>query len=262
MSRTLKDAPYKIREKRLGITEHKENCILCADNPQKTITTGFTGIFFAHEVKEAEAFIQRAEELGYSVKKTEIRGYLGENIEEEARRGRYSFRQNRAKSNFEGLVNLSRAIYNEPRGKFKNLAWNDAGKFSYESYSSEHDSQLKSLGFNRNTFSLENFFELPYVNVSAKENIFVAVSVSIETSVRGNYHYHSTRNDSLGYLIYGHCHCSWCTGDDSSTKTRFRAASNGITRAFNSGDIEAVEELSEEFALQQGSNATPYVSSC
>lgn len=245
MSRTLKDAPYEVRKKRLGVTDRKDGCALCKDAPQKTVVTGFSGIFFAHEVKETEAFVQKAKELGYKVETTEVSGYLGKDVD---RYPVHSFRVNR--SNFEGMVDFDRAVYDAPRGKLTHLLWNKLGKYDAES-------ARTSSAPNRRLFSILRdeglgFME-PYIEVSSKKNIFVAVEVTKETKVSNNYHYHRARNDNSGYLLWGHCHCSYCVGEDPAEKNRFRDTSTKIQRAYNNGDLDAVEELSETFATQ-GSN--------
>ena len=75
MSRTLKDAPYPVRERRHGreITTHLPSC-----NRTSVYGERFTAVFYAHEVREYETFRDHAEALGYEVTSREREGFLVE----------------------------------------------------------------------------------------------------------------------------------------------------------------------------------------
>lgn len=234
MSRSYKDAPYSVREKRLGITDKREGCTLCAETSERTITTGFTAIFFAHEVRQIEDFLNLSQEQGYSAELHEVHGYLGTSEVQDILTPRYS----RKKSAFEGYLDPKRAIYSVPRGVTSNLIWNGAGRFI------QGEAKLRLNRIFGSDDSYDYLFSAPY-HVSHKQNIFTVISISKETKApRYNHHYHSS--DSLSYLLYGHCHCSWCSPDEKGPKTRIRAIANELRNAFNSGDFDAIEEISAE----------------
>lgn len=74
MSRTLKDAPYKVRERRYGRreTSHTPNCGVTHSYTDRT-----SAVFYAHETRERESYEARLRELGYTVKTVEREGFLG-----------------------------------------------------------------------------------------------------------------------------------------------------------------------------------------
>lgn len=247
MSRTHKDAPHKVRERRLGITDKKAGCILCEDGSERTVHLGFTAIFFAHEARQRSEFLERAEELGYSTSEREVRGYLGEVNRFD------SYREARMLRAFEDVFDGKRAIYSTPHGVRENILWTSAGP------SSPDDGD--SIGRVRGLFSSADEAMLDYIFsvkpwVSHKENIFTVISVARQYSLpRGHYHYHDTSN-GLGYLLGDyHCHCSWCEPDEKAEKTRVRAVARKLRNAFNSGDYDALEELASQLV---GSSSGAY----
>lgn len=236
MSRTYKDAPYKIREKRLGIPSREEKCSLCADAPDRTITTGFTAIFFAHEVREIEAFQELATEQGYSLDLREVSGYLGDIPVEDRFVSRYS----RRKSVFEGYLDPKRAIYSIPRGVAANLLWTGEGRFTARE---EPEQDFSSLFGGDDTY-FKSFLN-PVRRVSSKKNIFEVISISKVTEIPGySYHYHGA--DGLSYLLNGHCHCGSCQPDESGSKGRLRTVTSELRKAFNAGNYDAMDEIADE----------------
>jgi len=240
MSKTYKDAPYRIRERRLRGAEDEENCSLCLENKDKvrSFTTGFTAIFFAHEVAQLEGFVALAEEKGFEIDQSEVQGYLGKDVYRDLGvRVRFSS----VKSAFDGFYDSNRAIYSAPRGIKENLIWNltGTGKFAEENQYSIGRSTLDFLGA-----------EL----VSHKQNIFTVVSISktIESKAR-SYHGHH-QDDSVGYLLWGHCHCSYCEPDEKSVKNRIRSVTTALKKVYNGGDYDALEEIAEEL-VRSGANA-------
>lgn len=238
MSRTHKDAPYKIRERRLGIRDSAENCPLCADGPSRTTVTGFTAIFFAHELTQLEAFVALAEEEGFAVESREVRGYLSTSLPEEALLNR---RINRRESVFDGFLDPHRAIYSSPSGSSSTLLWNGAGRFLSAEKVNDRLSRIYGSYEQRAAWSF--LVERPHV--SHKENIFTVVSVSKESSPSRIGHYHG-HDDGMSYLLYGHCHCGYCTPDEQGSRTRIRTVSNELKKVFNGGDHEAIEEIAGE----------------
>lgn len=244
MSRTDKDAPYKVRKERLGIKERGHNCVICAEGSQRTVVTGFTAIFYAHELRETEAFVAYAEEQGYTAKLTEVRGYLGETPDELA----MSYRRTSRKSDFDEFFNKKRAIYSAPRGVRSSLLWDLYGKFNLEAALEQKISKFKLFGFDLSELAVE------YAkHVSSKENIFTVVRVSKEVTAK-RFHYHPHDDAGPSYLLYGHCHCSWCEPDEKGAKARLRAVTTELRKTFNSGDEEALEDLAQEL-IRSSSNA-------
>ncbi len=238
MSRTRKDAPYKVRERRLGITDKKADCPLCEHGAERVVHTGFTAIFFAHETRQRAEFIALAEELGYSILEREVRGYLGETTTYE------SYSDSRTFKLFADVFDSKRAIYSRPSGVRENIIWTSAGP--------TQDSKGDSIRRVRSLFSRadEPMFDQLFSSkrwVSSKENIFTVVSISKKYSLeRGYYHYHDTSR-GLGYLLGDHhCHCSYCEPDEKAEKTRIRAVTSKLRKAFNSGNYEELEELASE----------------
>jgi len=236
MSKTYKDAPYRIREKRLGITDGDESCSLCLENKGKprTFTTGFTAIFFAHELSQLESFLELAEEKGFEIQQREAQGYLGKDVYEDFGY-RLSFRS--AKSAFEGYYDDERAIYSEPRALKENLLWNLTG--------SGKDADANQHSYGRSVSSA--FFGLP--SVSHKRNIFKVISVSKTFESRyPRFGGHSHEIDSASYLLGGvhHCHCDYCEPDEKSSKTRVRSVTNELKKAYNGGDYDALEDIASE----------------
>lgn len=74
MSRTLKHLPYKVRARRYGRpeTEHTANCGEIHQRVERT-----TAVFYAHEVREREAYEQKLSEHGFTVSPVECEGFLG-----------------------------------------------------------------------------------------------------------------------------------------------------------------------------------------
>lgn len=240
MSRTYKDAPRKVRERRLGITEEKDNCPLCVDTDEQIAVFGFTAIFFAHEAREIQSFIDFAEEQGYSAHSEEARGYLGTSKLAE---GEDLLRPNRPKSIFDGLFDRKRALYSQPRGIAKNLLWDRRGRPGNRQRTS------RTTPFRR--LSADEYFDQLLdraLHVSSKENLFVVVSISKEVAHSRRFHYHET-SGALDYMLSdGHCHCSQCEPSEKTAKNRVRAAVVQLQKAFNSGDYEALEELSSSLS--------------
>lgn len=234
MSKTYKDAPYRIRERRLGITDGKENCALCLESEGKPrlFTTGFTAIFFAHELSQLESFVGLAEEKGFEIEQREVQGYLGKDAYRDLG-VRVSF--NSAKSAFEGLYDSERAIYSEPRGLKENLLWNLTG--------SGTEAERNQYRFGRS--SIPDLFGLPFV--SHKRNIFTVVSISKTTEGR-HYRYHGHEVDSASYLLDGgyHCHCNYCEPDEKSSKSRIRSITTELKKVYNGGDYDALEDIASE----------------
>lgn len=239
MSRTAKDAPRRVKERRLGIAKDQRNCSVCSQLTERTITTGFTAIFFAHETKEIEAFLELAQEAGYSSDTKEVRGYLGENGIESF----FTFLSpihSRGKSIFDGFFDIKRAVYSSPRGLAKNLLWNSAGRFK------AREDVSRWIGRVYGDDSLDFLIEDRYA-VSSKENIFKMVSISKTTTVtRYRHHYHEA--DGMSYLISGHCHCSRCDPDEKTAKTRVRAVTTELKKLFNGGDYDGLDEIAGELA--------------
>lgn len=238
MSRTHKDAPYKVRERRLGITDKKDNCPLCQDGAARIVRFGFSAIFFAHELRQREEFIALAEDLGYSFVEREVRGYLGEASTYE------SYSDSRAFRTFGKTFERNRAIYSSPHGVRENILWTSAGPSKDDA--KERVSRISGLFSSKDGDLLDHIFSSKRW-VSQKENIFTVISVIREYSLeRGYYHYHASSNE-LGYLLGDyHCHCSYCEPDEKAEKTRIRALSSKLRNAFNSGNYDELEELASE----------------
>lgn len=120
MSRTLKDAPYTIRARRhgRGITSHLPNC-------DRTSVFGerFTAVFYAHEVREFEAFHDRAEALGYEVTSREREGFLAERARVDMVRIE---RSTLVRCNAEFLTYGARTVSDRPApSRFRMLAFRD-----------------------------------------------------------------------------------------------------------------------------------------
>lgn len=242
MSRTHKDAPYKIRERRLGIKDRSENCAVCAEGPVRTVRTGFSAIFFAHEVAEREAFMAIAEEGGFTLKIDEVHGYLTTGTDPELNYDPYGGKR----SIFEGYLDPDRAIYGSPSGLRSDLRWNRAGRAAPVA------KEISSPKDEGSTDDLWRFLDSRPA-VSHKKNIFVVVSISKESSrVARHYHGGGHDRDSMSYLLSGHCHCISCEPKEQGTRTELRATSGRLKKAFNGGDEEAVEEISEELVRSNG----------
>ena len=246
MSRTHKDAPYKIRKRRLGIKDGSEDCAVCAEGPVRVIRTGFTAIFFAHEVSEREAFLAIAEEGGFTVETEEVQGYLSTSTEIETTFSRY----NRGKSAFDGYLDPDRAIYSHPNGKSDELIWNREGRREIPAEKERSFRRIDSTG----AMDFE-FMEIRPV-VSHKRNIFTAISVYKESErVARHYHGRGHDRDPMSYLLSGHCHCRSCEPGEQGSRAELRAASGRLKKAFNGGDDESLEEISSELV---GSNGGAY----
>ena len=232
MSRTHKDAPYKIRKRRLGIKDSSENCAVCAEGPVRVIRTGFTAIFFAHEVSEREAFLAVAEEGGFTVETEEIQGYLSTSVAMDMLPSRFD----RAASAFDGYLNPDRAIYSSPNGLNRDLLWNRKGR---------HEVAAEERSFRRiespGALNLEFFDSKPVVSI-------------YKESSRVTRHYHGGGHDPdpMSYLLSGHCHCSYCEPREQGTRAELRAASGRLKRAFNGGDEESLDEISSELLSSSG----------
>jgi len=242
MSKTYKDAPYKIRERRLGITDGDDNCALCLENKGKprVFTTGFTAIFFAHELPQLERFIVLAEEKGFEIEQREVQGFLGKDAYRDfGVRVRFSS----AKSAFEGLYDPERAIYSVPRGLKENILWNITGTGS--------SAEANQYRFGRS--SIPEFFGTELV--SHKLNIFTVVSISRTTEGR-HYRYHGHEIDSASYLLggYHHCHCNYCEPDEKGSKNRIRSITTELKKVYNGGDYDTLEEIASEL-VRTGANA-------
>jgi len=236
MSKTYKDAPYRVRERRLGITDGNENCALCVENEGKPriFTTGFTAIFFAHELSQLESFVALAEEKGFTVEQREAQGYLGKDVYKDMG---YRLSFSSAKSAFEGLYDSERAIYSEPRALEENLLWNLTGAGA--------DAKDNQYRYGRSASSA--FFGLP--RVSHKRNIFTVISISREFEGRHPYFWgHAHEPDSASYLLSGvhHCHCNYCEPDEKGSKTRVRSVTTELKKTYNGGDQEALEDIASE----------------
>lgn len=235
MSRTHKDAPRKVRERRLGISDHKDSCALCTEERERTIRLGFTAIFFAHETRELESFIGFAEEQGYSARTEEVRGYLGsgEIAADEVLRPRGR------KSIFDDLFDRKRAIYSQPRGIKENLLWDLKGRPK----DLVEESRIRLFKSSAAQDYFDRLLDAPH-HVSTKQNLFVVVSISktIQTAAY-NPHYHET-SGTLDYMLSnGHCHCDHCEPSEKIAKSRIRAITGELQKVFNSGDYEALEEV-------------------
>jgi len=243
MSRTHKDAPYKIRKRRLGIKDGSEDCAVCAEGPIRVIRTGFTAIFFAHEVSEREAFLAIAEEGGFTVETEEVRGYLSTSTDLETTFSRY----NRGKSAFDGYLDPDRAIYSHPNGMARDLIWNREGR---KEISAEKDRSFRRID---STGAMDFEFLEGRPVVSHKKNIFTVVSVYKESErVARHYHGGGHDRDPMSYLLSGHCHCSYCEPREQGTRAELRAASGRLKKAFNAGDEEALEEISSGLLSSNG----------
>ena len=185
MSRTYKDAPYKVRKDRLStIGDPEKSCVLCAEGNERVISTGFTAIFFAHEARELERFLATAEEEGYSVSIREAQGYLGDTPYEP----RALSPLRRRESPFAKLFNPERALYSAPHGIADHLLWTSEG----DAAKSGARKRMQLIDFDPIFGSLSE-------SVSTKKNIFKVISVSRERTVkRYRYHYH---DDGLSYLL-------------------------------------------------------------
>lgn len=74
MSRTLKDAPYPVRERRYGRPQGAHD-VKCGTVSQ--FTDRVSAVFYAHEVAEREAYEALLTERGYAVSAVECEGFLG-----------------------------------------------------------------------------------------------------------------------------------------------------------------------------------------
>lgn len=236
MSKTYKDAPYRIREKRLGVTDGDESCALCIENKGKPriFTTGFTAIFFAHELSQLESFLELVEEKDFTVEQREVQGYLGKDVYKDLG---YRVSFSSAKSAFEGFYDDERAVYSEPRALKENLLWNLTGSGS--------EAEANQYRYGRSASSA--FFGLP--QVSHKRNIFTVVSISKTFESRHpRFGGHGHEIDSASYLLGGvhHCHCDYCEPDEKSSKSRIRSITTELKKAYNGGDYDALEDIASE----------------
>lgn len=252
MSRTHKDAPRRVKETRLGIADKKAGCSLCEENSLQTVLFGFSAIFFAHEVQQKEDFIALAEEKGYEAEEREVRGYLGD-----ASPAFESYTRERRIKEFAGSFEERRAIYSAPDGVDENILWNSSGPRTEGTKTRK--AQLRGLIGSRDESMMDRIFSSKNW-VSHKENIFTVVSVFREyPRGRGFYHYHES--GATGYLLAGHCHCSYCEPDEKAEKTRVRSLTSKLRNAFNSGSYDELDEIASEL-VRTGSGAYRDVMNC
>lgn len=226
MSRTYKDAPFDVRKKRSAKnSDSAKDCSICVG--KRIIESQLTAIFYAHEIKEIDSFVAKAEELGFEVERNEVTGYLGGNISTPYS---YMFSFERLKNKLAGFFDGNRAIYSEPRATEHSLLWDAEGK---------SENQLNSN--RRKMFGFDQFEDKPRPHVSKKKNIFVTLTVNEERVLSthcGNFH-----ND--GYRSHHECRCDYCSPDEKSGKNDVRMITNEIRKSFNSGNIDDVESVSE-----------------
>lgn len=239
MSKTYKDEPFEVKAKRLGASKKSDDCAICngtGDDNKKVVVSGFNAIFYAHEQKEIEALTVHAEELGYTVETAEQRAYLGKTLPLSYN---YAFSQ---KFPFDELFDEKRALYSAPRGVAKNLLWNRDNDPNSDTNIGVH---RYSFGYTEDTFPI-------VAHVAKKDNIFVIVSVSKETTVNT---YHGMHCEAYyPPELSDHCRCGWCEPDEGKAKNNFRKVAVEVRNSFNSGELDSIEDLSENLTTQ-GSNA-------
>lgn len=242
MSRTHKDAPERIRKRKLGIKEFDENCSLCAEGVSRTFRSGFAAIFFAHEVKELESFLAAVGEGSYEVESREVTGYLGKKDPDL----RFSFNINRLIEPFSEFFDGERAIYSAARGISDNLLWTVRGRFDTESA----EAKRRRAFYEDRNFDFQYFETLP--TVSHKRNIFTVVTVVHEYAISAH-HYHSCNESSMDrFFYYRDCHCNNCEPETAEDHKRAKEVAGKLRKAFNSGDYEAMEDTSSELRVSNG----------
>lgn len=229
MSRTYKDAPFDVKKKRSAKnSDSAKDCSICVG--KRIIESQLTAIFYAHEIKEIESFVTKAEEIGFEVERNEVTGYLGSII---SKPYAYRFSFERLKNKLSNFFDSNRAVYSEPRATEESLLWDAEGNAENQS----RQNNRKIFGFNQ----FEDDLFKPRPNVSKKKNIFVTLTVSEEIVLNthcGNFH-----ND--GYRSYHECRCDYCSPDEKSGKNDVRMITNEIRKSFNSGNTDDVENTSE-----------------
>lgn len=240
MSRTWKDAPYRIREKRAGVGKDEDDlgfrdgCNLCQkhkENPASRVVE-LTTIFFAHEAKSLEALKEAAEENGFEVKITEVSGFLGRVSGESYPWLSYKFNM------FDGLYDPQRAIYKHPRGVEEFLLYSRYGKHDPSNSADRSQHQRMAL------FSAQSWSpSTPVHHVSHKANIFKVVQLSKEVEAR-HYRWHDHGEGDYPYWkIKGRHHRSYGGNEEFLTATQIRALESEAMKTFNGEGEEALDEI-------------------
>lgn len=225
MSRTRKDEPRFVKAKKHGTIKHFNHCGHYNRNNTKT----FTAIFYAHQVREIEAFEDRISEMDGKFTKIQKDGFLATLWNFDAKSWMFSremIRNRQHAEPFADLMNLDRVAVLDSAEK-PNLA----GRL-----------------FEDGPLLLD-------VNMS-KRNIFYTYEVTYTDNSRRK-HTGPSREGSMDDVccyvelpatVAGGNGCSCCSNEApiEISKTGLRGSLRNVTKSFNAGAIDADEDTDEE----------------
>lgn len=229
MSRTRKDEPRFVKLEKHGKIKHYAHC----GRNNRLHTLSCSVIFFAHEVREMEAFESKISELNGKLTKVQKDGYLAT---------LWSFKDG---DSFWGLSQEMRANYH-------NISHNLSDVANPKRVSVEATSQKPNLA-GRMFASGPLFVD---VNMS-KRNIFYVYEVSLPNTSNVKHTGPSragTMDDVCCYAelpksVEGKRGCSCCDpaeDDKVVSKTAVRDSLRTVTKSFNSGSLSIYDSVDAE----------------